>query len=281
MPIYRPQELFEFLNVEKLAAKKGLSQNFLIDGNIIRKIADLADVQNGDHVLEIGPGPGALTEELLKRGAKVLAIEMDSGFAEKLKRFESLGSLTVLREDILAVDLEKIIVHGNPVKVISNLPYHITTPIIAKLLSTKDLFSSITVMVQDEVGRRFTGSPKTKDYSSITVFLSFFADVRYGFKVKRTCFIPSPKVDSAVVIIHPKEPPIANGEEQKRFLELVRMAFNQRRKTLRAALNKLYPKEQTQEALEKASLSINARAEELTLEDFLRLYAILSSHATA
>lgn len=275
MPIYRPQELLSFLHEEKLSPKKGLSQNFLIDGNIIRKIVDLADVEKGDCILEIGPGPGVLTEELLKRGARVLAIEKDRGFADKLKRFQSQGELFILQEDILEVDLEKAIKQAGmdaPVKVISNLPYHITTPIIAKLLGYKDLFSSIVVMVQDEVARRFTGQKKTKDYSSITVFLSFFAKVRYGFKVKRTCFMPSPKVDSAVVLIHPKDPPIENEEEQKQFLQLVRTAFNQRRKTIRSSLHKLYPKEIVVEALKKASLSIDARAEELDLEEFLRLF---------
>ena len=275
MPIYRPNELFAFLNDENLAPKKSLSQNFLIDGNIVRKIADLAVIQPGDVVLEIGPGPGVLTEELLRRGAEVIAIEMDRGFADKLKRFE--GPLTILQEDVLETDLENILMKvRKPVKVISNLPYHITTPIIVKLLSYRSMFSKIVVMVQEEVARRFTGKPKTKDYSSITVFISFFSHCTYGFKVKKSCFMPMPKVDSAVVVIEPSIPPLQE-EKQRLFINLVRTAFNQRRKTLRSALNKLYPKERIQMALENICLNINARAEELTLEEFLRLFHALLS----
>lgn len=280
MPIYRPHELFALLNEGNLSAKKSLSQNFLIDGNIVRKIVDLAHIQKGDFVLEIGPGPGVLTEELLLRGARVLAIEKDRGFAKQLERFQEKGDLTIIEGDILETDLENVLKNAKaktPVKVLSNLPYHITTPIIAKLLTAKILFSMILVMVQEEVARRFVGRPKTKDYSSISLFLAFFADVRYEFKVKKSCFLPMPKVDSAVVLLTLKTPPLSDEDEQKKFLIFVRTAFNQRRKMLRSALDKLYPKVSVQEALEKSSLSINARAEELTLEEFLRLYRFLTA----
>jgi len=269
MPLYRPQELLAFLQEENLAPKKGLSQNFLIDGNIVRKIVELAEIRAGDLVLEVGPGPGVFTEELLKSGARVVAVEKDRGFAEKLKRLE--GPLTVIEGDILETDLEKLL--ESPVKMVSNLPFHITTPILAKILSTKNLFSRIVIIVQDEVARRFTAVPRTKDYSRITLFISFFANVRYAFKVKKSCFMPMPKVDSAVVVIEPKTPPLEN---EKDFLELVKMAFSQRRKTIKAALHKKYPKELVEDALKKANLSITARAEELTLHDFLNLFRALS-----
>ncbi|CRX37832.1 16S rRNA (adenine(1518)-N(6)/adenine(1519)-N(6))-dimethyltransferase RsmA [Estrella lausannensis] len=278
MPIYRPNELFSFLAKENLAPKKGLSQNFLIDGNIIRKIVEEADVQAGDFIVEIGPGPGVLTEAMLDKGASVLAIEKDSGFADKLTRFQDKGRLTILNEDILEVDIaaeiKKMGVEG-PLKVISNLPYHITTPIIVKLLAMGKAFSSIVVMVQEEVAQRFAGKPKTKEYGSITVFLSFFADVRYGFKVKRSCFMPQPKVDSAIVIFHPKDPPIQDEEQQTRFLHLVRLAFNQRRKTLRSALEREHEKALVVKALKQANFSDCARAEELSLDEFLLFYSSL------
>lgn len=278
MPIYRPNELFSFLSKENLAPKKGLSQNFLIDGNIIRKIVEEAHVQEGDFIVEIGPGPGVLTEAMLEKGAKVLAIEKDSGFAEKLKRFQEKGQLTILNEDILEVDIAKEVRKlgwTGTLKVISNLPYHITTPIIVKLLAMGKAFSSIVVMVQEEVAQRFAGKPKTKEYGSITIFLSFFADVRYGFKVKKSCFMPQPKVDSAIIVLHPKDPPIQDGELQTKFLSLVRLAFNQRRKTLRSALEKGHEKALVVEALKRVHLNESARAEELSLEEFLLFYRSL------
>lgn len=278
MPIYRPNELFSFLSKENLAPKKGLSQNFLIDGNIIRKIVEAADVQEGDFILEIGPGPGVLTEAMLGKGASVLAIEKDKGFAEKLQRFQTDGRLTILNEDILEVDIAREIAKAGAkgaVKVISNLPYHITTPIIVKLLSLGNIFSSIVVMVQDEVGKRFAGLPKTKEYGSITLFLSFFADVRYGFKVKRSCFMPQPNVDSAIVILKPKDPPIQEEKAQESFLHLIRLAFNQRRKTLRSALEKEHDKALVVRALKEAHLKESARAEELSLEEFLLFHRSL------
>jgi 16S rRNA (adenine1518-N6/adenine1519-N6)-dimethyltransferase len=208
MPLYRPSELKEYLQSLGVSPKKRLSQNFLIDGNIIKKIIQLADVCPGESVLEIGPGPGALTEGLLEAGAHVLAVEKDPILA---KHLEFLGKgekfLRVICEDILTVDLEKHLPKGTKTKVIANLPYHLTTPILTRLIPLNKTFSSITVMVQEEVARRFAAIPGSKDYGSVTVFLQYYSEVQYGFKVSKNCFFPKPKVESAMVKFTLQPPP--------------------------------------------------------------------------
>lgn len=259
-------ELKAFLDSLGVRPKKALSQNFLIDQNIVSKIVAEAKVAQGDYVLEIGPGPGALTEALVDQGAEVVAVELDSVFAAALKRFP----VTVYQEDILAFPLEKLARKG---KVVANLPYHITAPILTRLVPRKDLFSSLTVMVQEEVARRLTAAPKTGDYGSLTVFLNFYSDPHYAFRVSRTCFFPTPKVDSAIVTFNLKEPPDVDAD---RFFELVRAAFSQRRKMMKNTLSSLYDAQELARAFEKAGINPKARAEELSLETFLSLFAELN-----
>ena len=207
MPIYKPSELRTFLNQLGIKPKKGLSQNFLIDGNIVRKIVAAANVVPGDVVLEIGPGPGSLTQALLEAGADVLAVEMDSTLAEALERLQTPEKkLQIFCLDILNFSLQKnllpLLKNGKKAKVIANLPYHLTTPILAMLIPHHLIFSSLTLMVQEEVGRRFTALPNTSEYSSFTVFLQFYSVPVYAFTVSRNCFYPVPKVDSAVVSLN-------------------------------------------------------------------------------
>lgn len=207
MTLYKPSALRAFLEEIGASPKKSLSQNFLIDGNIIRKIATLADVQPGDFVLEIGPGPGVLTEELLAQGAHVLAVEKDRKFANALHRLQTEDHrLTVVEGDILEQDLSKRLKPRT--KLVANLPYQITTPILTAFLPMKKFFESITVMVQKEVAARFTALPSTRDYSSITVFVQFYSDPEYGFTVEPTCFYPPPRVKSAVVKFKLKDHPL-------------------------------------------------------------------------
>lgn len=268
MPLTSPAELKRFLDSLGVSPKKSLSQNFLIDGNILEKILDEAQISAGDYVFEIGAGPGALTEGLLARGAEVFAVEKDHTFAPALKRFEQIE---VYEGDVLEFPLENLKRRG---KVVSNLPYHLTTPILARLAPRRDLFVSITVMVQEEMARRMTAAPNSADYSSLTIFLNFYAEARYAFRVSRKCFYPVPKVDSAIVTLVLKEPPQIDEEK---FFELVRTAFQQRRKQLKNPLSKLYPSQKIIEALEHLGKPVNVRPENLSLEDFLGLFRYLNS----
>jgi len=280
MPIYKPSELRLFLSQLGIAPKKGLSQNFLIDGNIIRKIVASSNVQPGDLVLEVGPGPGSLTQALLDAGAHVIAVEKDTILAESLSRLKSeTNQLEIFNEDILKFDVENTLKtrlkQGQQAKVIANLPYHLTTPILAMLGPHHQILSSLTVMVQEEVARRMTAKAGTEEYSSFTVFLEFYAKLKYAFFVSHNCFYPAPRVDSAVVVLELREPPLS-GKEADEFFKLTRSSFGQRRKMMRASLKLLYDPATITQSLEKIGLNPQARPEELTLENFLQLFEILS-----
>lgn len=266
MPLYRPSELRALLDQMGASPKKRYSQNFLIDGNIVRKIAELADIKPGDDVVEIGPGPGALTEALLEKGARILAIEKDPLWAASLERLG--GDITVISDDVLECSLEEIITNWKKqprAKLVANLPYHITTPILTAISPLKNLLSDIVVMVQDEVARRFSAGPGSKEYGSITVFLNFWSQVEYGFKVKRSSFYPSPNVDSAIIKLTLKESPDVDSE---RFFELTRKAFGQRRKMLKVSLKDLL----SPEVKANNATFLEQRPEALSLDDFLFLF---------
>lgn len=278
MPIYKPSELHDFLNGLGIGPKKGLSQNFLIDANILRKIAFTAQISPGDIVVEIGPGPGSLTEELLKNKARVVAIEKDTVLADALERLKGDGRhLDIYNDDILSFPLEKVLVpllsEGRKAKVIANLPYHLTTPIIVHLIKKRHLFSSLILMVQDEVAKRFVAVPKTSAYSSFTVFLNFYSTPRYAFTVSRHCFYPAPKVNSAIVSIELKEPPRVSDEDA--FFVMTRTAFEHRRKMLRSSLRELYSPTHIEAALISMGKEPQARPEELSLFELVALFEIL------
>jgi len=282
MPIYKPSELHQFLEGLGVHPKRGLSQNFLIDGNILRKIVTTANVEPGEIVLEVGPGPGSLTEELLNSGAKVIAVEKDTVFAEALPRLKAeVNSLDVYCDDIMTFPVEEILksilTNGKKAKVIANLPYHLTTPIIAQFIEQRHLFSTLVFMVQEEVARRFVGKPRTPEYGSFSVFLNFFTKPSYAFTVSRQCFYPSPKVDSAVVVLELKEPPYVS--DQDAFFVLTRTAFKQRRKMMRSSLRDIYAPQHIEESLSVIGHSPLARPEELSLEDFIKLFELLHSSA--
>jgi 16S rRNA (adenine1518-N6/adenine1519-N6)-dimethyltransferase len=253
-----PSELLEFLRTLRVHPKKGFSQNFLIDGNIMRKILETADVHAGDSVFEIGPGPGALTEALMAKGAHVIAIEKDPVYAEALKRFPKVD---VYSGDILDFDVELL---PWKIKVVSNIPYHLTAPILSLLVPRYEIFTSITLMVQEEVARRMTAQPKTKDYGSLAVFLNFYSETKYAFKVSRNCFYPKPKVDSAVVTIKPRQPPDAEADA---FFTMVRAVFQHRRKMVKTTLG-LW----VEDLLYSLGENPKARPEELSLEVFLKIF---------
>jgi 16S rRNA (adenine1518-N6/adenine1519-N6)-dimethyltransferase len=281
MAIYKPSELHQFLESLGIAPKKGLSQNFLIDGNILRKIASTANLNPQDIILEVGSGPGSLTEVLLDSGAHVVAVEKDEILAKALTRLQGLERrLEVHCEDIMKFPLEEALMpllsQGQKAKVIANLPYHLTTPIIAQFVKQRHLFSSLILMVQEEVARRFTAQPKTSDYSSFTIFLQFYSNPRYAFTVSSSCFYPKPRVNSAIVVLELREPPVVSDEDS--FFKMTRTAFEHRRKMLRSSLRSLYNPDKIEQELKAIGCSPLARPEELSLGEFLKLFEQLGHH---
>lgn len=261
-----PSQLRQYLEILGISPKKSLSQNFLIDGNIIDKIISLAEINAQDQVLEIGPGPGALTDALHQHGAHVLAVEKDRILAKALQ--ERGGDIRVICEDVLKVDLEKEL--SERATVIANLPYNITSPILTSLLPKTHVFKRIVVMVQLEVAERLTASPGNKTYGSLTVFSNLFSTPQWGFKVSRRCFFPEPNVDSAVVRFDLSPPP--KEVEDEAFFQLIRTAFGQRRKMLKSSLKKLYPSSSVMQALAGIGFQETARPEELSSNQFVEFY---------
>lgn len=258
MTVAQLSKLLSFLESIGAEPKKSLSQNFLIDSNIVRKIVDLADIQPKDRVIEIGPGPGALTSELLERGAEVIAIEKDAVFAAELSRLQN-GHLQVIEADILEFDWKCL--GAGPWKVVGNLPYHITTPILEKICQEEAV--SFTFMVQKELAERLMAKEGSKQCGSISIFVQAHAEIQGHFHVAKTCFYPAPSVDSTVVSLafHGQRDPEA-------FFTIVRRAFQQRRKMLTSSLRSLFSVQQIQEALERAQVKAGARPETLSLEQW-------------
>lgn len=274
--MYRPSDLKQFLNELGIHPKRSLSQNYLIDGNMIRKIAGAGGVTAGDNVLEIGPGPGALTQHLLELGANVIAIEKDYTLADTLKRLDPSGKrLTVYCEDCLTFPIESVVPKDGKLKVVSNIPYHLTTPILTRLAPRYATLSSLTLLVQDEVARRLTAPPGNKQYGSITVFLNYYSTAQYICKVSRHCFYPAPSVDSAIIHIALREP--SYGVDKEQFFTMTRQAFSQRRKMLSRSLDRLYGSEMVKAALEACGYLPTVRPEELSLEAFICLFRALQS----
>jgi len=234
MSVAHPNELLNFLSQIDAAPKKGLSQNFLIDGNILRKIVHTAAIAKDDRVLEIGSGPGALTQEMLNAQARVIAVEKDAKFARALHRLQIDGRLEIHESDFLTFPLNEQLLKHAPLKVVANLPYHITTPIIERLCEHSFLFSSAWVMVQKEVAERIVARPGTKEMSSLTIFMRTYCEPKIALKVSRHCFLPAPKVDSCVLQLDFHQPLMNNPGP---FHTMVRRAFQQRRKMLRSTLS--------------------------------------------
>jgi 16S rRNA (adenine1518-N6/adenine1519-N6)-dimethyltransferase len=273
--LYRPSDLHAYLNEKGVAPKKRLSQNFLIDGNIIAKILHTAQIQPDDLVIEIGPGPGALTQALLAQGARVIAIEKDRALAADLERLQTPDErLTVLCQDALTLSYPSLL-KGKQAKVVANLPYQITTPLLITLLPLYPTLTSLTVMVQKEFADRLRASPKTADYGSITLFMNFYGAITHHFVVSPHCFYPKPKVHSTVIHCQLKSACLA--EDAERFFVLTRSAFQQRRKMLKVSLRHLYSITQIEEGLEQLKLPPTSRPEELSLEQFLALYRFLKA----
>ncbi len=254
-------ELLELLETLNTSPKKSLSQNFLIDNNIVKKIVQTANVQPGDTILEIGPGPGALTKALLDAKAHVFAIEKDHHFAKALHRLQTPDRrLTVYADDALKMSFGQIPFQ----KVVANLPYHITTPLLEKFFEHP--FKTLTLMVQKEVATRLFAQSGSKDFGSISLFTQFHATPKSQFLVSPQCFYPKPSVDSSV--IHLESRTIPNVSPTSLF-KLIHTAFQKRRKMLTTSLQMCVPKEIIQKALAELSLRIDARPEMLSLNEWI------------
>lgn len=272
--------LIAFLKENDLHAKKSASQNFLVDGNIIRKICMEGNVTKDDLVIEIGPGPGALTEALLETGAEVWAIERDQKLASLLRRFSSDESrLKIFTDDFLEFPLEeklqKALSKGKKAKIVANLPYHITTPILAKLVPLTPYLSDLVVMVQKEVAIRCVAKEGSKDYSSLSLFLRFFGQMSYGFTVSPNCFYPKPSVNSAVIHFKHEQPKdVAN---QDFLFKIIRTSFQKRRKMMKSSLKEICLPALIEESLKEHGLNPLARPEDLSLDSFIALSSTLLS----
>jgi 16S rRNA (adenine1518-N6/adenine1519-N6)-dimethyltransferase len=262
--------------------RKEFGQNFLTNRIIPEGIADNCTDNQESMILEIGPGIGCLTQELAIRYKKVVAVEIDKGLIPILARTMSdYDNVTVINDDIMKVDLQALIdeySEGMPVAVCANLPYYITTPILMRLLESGVKFTSITIMIQNEVAARLVAKPGSADYGAITAVLGYYGEAKKLFKVSAGCFVPAPKVDSAVVRIDLYREPKYTPKNEKLFRDLIRAAFEMRRKTLQNAVcAKLpYSKDTVLEAIRAIGHTDTVRGERLSTEDFVKLADELS-----
>lgn len=272
MARFRPTELQEYLRTLGALPKRGLSQNFLIDGNILNKIVALAQIEADDLIVEIGPGPGALTEKLLEKGGFVIAIEKDQTMGLALIA-SNHPKLQLFVADVLDFPLEELLKkHNRKAKIVANLPYNLTTPIIQKIVKLQDVVTSCTLMVQEEVARRVVAPQTSKDVVAFTILLHYYTKPIFGFKVLPTCFYPVPKVHSAVIRLDLERKMKVSDEEH--FFALVNAAFSQRRKMLKASLKTFYQSAVIEQALHSIGKQATCRPEELSVEEWVHLYQL-------
>ena len=278
-----PQNTIAVLQKYNFNFQKKFGQNFLIDTHVLEKIMDSAEITKDDCVLEIGPGIGTMTQYLAERAGRVVAVEIDKTLIPILEdTLSEYDNVTIINDDILKVDINKIVEEmnqGRPIKVVANLPYYITTPIIMGLFESHVPLQSITIMVQKEVADRMQVGPGTKDYGALSLAVQYYAKPGIVANVPPNCFIPRPNVGSAVIRLTRYEKPPVEVADEKKMFALIRASFNQRRKTLVNGLTNApelhVSKEQVLAALEKMKLSPTIRGEALTLEQFAELSNIL------
>lgn len=278
--LYSPKYVREIVDRYGFRFSKSLGQNFLIDGNIVRNIVKGANIGKDDYVLEIGPGIGTLTEELAINARKVVSVELDKSLLPVLEdTLSNYDNVEIVHGDILDVDLDKLKrekLGGGPLKIVANLPYYVTTPIIGKLLEDDLDLEAIVVMVQKEVADRMVAQPGSKAYGALSVFINFYSQPEIILKAPKTVFMPQPKIDSAVIRLNIKKD-LANIKKES-FFKLVKAGFSKRRKTILNALSSYgfdLDKEEIKNGLEKAGISPNERAENLSIEDFIKISEIL------
>ena len=278
-----PARTKEVLAKFGMSAKKKFGQNFLIDSGVLDGIVSAAGVTENDCVLEIGPGIGSLTQYLAESAGKVVAVEIDKTLIPVLAdTLSEYNNVTVINEDVLKVDIHQIVEEyngGRPIKVVANLPYYITTPIIMKLFESGAPIESITVMVQKEVADRMVMGPGNKDYGSLSLAVGYYAEAQAIMDVPPSSFIPQPGVGSAVVRLTRFEEPAVKVNDENYMFEIIRTSFNQRRKTLSNSLSNnpalKVSRQQVQDALVEMRINEMARGETLSLEQFAKLSDIL------
>ena len=275
------QETKFILNKYQLKANKNLGQNFLIDANVVEKIVEVANIDKQDLVIEIGPGLGTLTKELLEKSGRVLCIELDSKMITILQdRFVMYKNIDIIHEDVLNLDLKKIIKEKKEehqlktVKIVANLPYYITTPIVMKLLEEDLDIESITIMIQKEVADRLVAEPGTALSGSISYAINYYTEPEVVLEVPNTAFLPAPQVDSEVIKLKIRKEPAVQVKNKNRLFQLIKMSFMQRRKTL---INALYNgkimenKHEIEHMLLELNIDIKTRGEKLSLEQFAQI----------
>ncbi|WDV45989.1 16S rRNA (adenine(1518)-N(6)/adenine(1519)-N(6))-dimethyltransferase RsmA [Clostridiaceae bacterium M8S5] len=273
--LYSPKVLKDIIQKYGFRFSKGLGQNFLIDGNVISNIVDAADITENDEVIEIGPGIGTLTTEMCKKAKKVLAIEIDNRLLPILE--ETLGkydNIKVINNDVLKLDLHSVLEEnftGDSVKVVANLPYYITTPIVMKILESRVNIKKIVIMVQKEVAQRLKATPGSKDYGSISIATGYYAKADIALIVPRNVFMPKPNVDSAVVVLDVYDKPKVKVEDEELFFRVIKSAFAKRRKTLLNSLSSGFislNKDEVKEVLTKCDINPGLRGEVLSIQDY-------------
>lgn len=275
-----PQETIVVLNRYKFAFQKKFGQNFLIDTHVLERIIDEAGITPDDFVLEIGPGIGTMTQYLACAAREVVAVEIDKVLIPILEgdTLKAFDNVTVINEDILKVDINKLVEEkngGRPIKVVANLPYYITTPIIMGLFESHVPIESITIMVQKEVADRMQTGPGNKDYGALSLAVQYYADPYIVANVPPNCFMPRPKVGSAVIRLTRHAAPPVKVDNEKWMFDIIRASFNQRRKTLANGLSNSdkidLPKDVITEAIAKLGKGESVRGESLSLEEFAAL----------
>ncbi len=278
-----PQRTIEVIKKYEFCFQKKFGQNFLIDGHVLDKIIAGAGVTKDDMVLEIGPGIGTMTQYLAEAAGKVVAVEIDRNLLPILQEtLADYDNVKVIHADVLSLDLEKLVQEengGRPIKVVANLPYYITTPIIMALFEQHVPLANVTVMVQKEVAARMKSGPGSKDYGALSLAVQYYAEPYIVANVPCNCFMPRPNVDSAVIRLTRYEEPPVQVKDEKMLFKIIRASFNQRRKTLQNGLNNSpelnFTKDQIAAAIAEAGFSPSVRGEALTLEQFARLTDIL------
>lgn len=278
-----PQRTIEVIKKYEFCFQKKFGQNFLIDGHVLDKIIAGAGVTKDDIVLEIGPGIGTMTQYLAEAAGKVVAVEIDRNLLPILQEtLADYDNVKVIHADVLSLDLEKLVQEengGRPIKVVANLPYYITTPIIMALFEQHVPLANVTVMVQKEVAARMKSGPGSKDYGALSLAVQYYAEPYIVANVPCNCFMPRPNVDSAVIRLTRYEEPPVQVKDEKMLFKIIRASFNQRRKTLQNGLNNSselnFTKDQIAAAIAEAGFSPSVRGEALTLEQFAKLTDIL------
>lgn len=271
-----------------ITANKKLGQNFLIDENVVNSIVDSANISEKDLIIEIGPGLGTLTKKLLEKAGKVICIELDNKMIKILEnRFKLYKNFELINEDILKVDLEKLIKENKKqglekAKVVANLPYYITTPIIMKLLEDKLDIESITVMIQKEVAQRLAETPGGKETGSITYTIWYYTEPQIILEVPPNSFIPEPEVHSSVIKFNILKTPRIQVKDEKKYFNLIKIAFMQKRKTLANALvnGKIFPnKTEAETCLQNLGIDTKIRGEKLTLEQYNKICQSINTNS--